>query len=528
MNHLRNSTSIYNIKYRNNNNNNISTSIKTNPITLVDNDSNKYKQHHQDSTSQINTSHIKNRHSDVSSNNNDYTVLYRKTLYHKKTTSSGDNDTKYCSNTSLPAYKERNLSANTSNSNLFNNQIKVQMRYSTSTHNPNNGTSNMIVHSVSTPTFLKRNNSNSITCSSSSVSKIKLEDFLLLKERFDDLHRRINTVSTPSDNDNGISQACFEWLIFYFASSLVDKYKTFFSSSLSSSMSNANPSLIILSANNLELFSIMLIYNISNNPLLLHTFNIILKSVLVLLRDNFLLILSHYLTLIKPPIESSANELYTLLKQRFLSNVFLSKSEREIVSIIKDNCSNIVAYIKIILNQYKTLNMQDYNNFAFIFNNISKMSNVDISKFFFDKVVTPINMNRSLLNNVNIKKKYFKTVDPPYLKYPLEKKYTLVLDLDETLFCFKFKSNDENSGTLFLRPGLFSFLKKLKVYYELVSFTSATKEYAEPILSNIESKEKYFDYKLYREHAVLIGKDFVKDISRIGREIIKDCYCTWR
>ena len=57
----------------NNNNNNISTSLKAKPITLVDNDSNSYKQHYRYSTSQI-TTHIKNEHSDDTSNNG-YTVL---------------------------------------------------------------------------------------------------------------------------------------------------------------------------------------------------------------------------------------------------------------------------------------------------------------------------------------------------------------------------------------------------------------------------------------------------------------------
>ena len=95
----------------------------------------------------------------------------------------------------------------------------------------------------------------------------------------------------------------------------------------------------------------------------------------------------------------------------------------------------------------------------------------------------------------------------------------MVLDLDETLINFKFNSANENSGTLFLRPGLIDFLSSVRKYYEVVSFTAGTKDYAEPILDSIETEEKFFDYRLYREHAVIIGKDFVKDISRIGRDM---------
>ena len=35
----------------------------------------------------------------------------------------------------------------------------------------------------------------------------------------------------------------------------------------------------------------------------------------------------------------------------------------------------------------------------------------------------------------------------------------------------------------------------------------------------IEKKEKYFSYRLYRKHAVLSGKNFVKDLSRLGRDL---------
>ena len=35
------------------------------------------------------------------------------------------------------------------------------------------------------------------------------------------------------------------------------------------------------------------------------------------------------------------------------------------------------------------------------------------------------------------------------------------------------------------------------------------------------NNRKLFDYNLYREHCVLVGKKFVKDISRIGRDMKK-------
>ena len=40
-------------------------------------------------------------------------------------------------------------------------------------------------------------------------------------------------------------------------------------------------------------------------------------------------------------------------------------------------------------------------------------------------------------------------------------------------------------------------------------------------MKQIEIKKKYFDYNLYREHLTFDGKQFIKDISKLGRDIKK-------
>ena len=112
-------------------------------------------------------------------------------------------------------------------------------------------------------------------------------------------------------------------------------------------------------------------------------------------------------------------------------------------------------------------------------------------------------------------------VKAPYLPNKSNKKFTLVLDLDETLIAFKADPNQENKGLLKFRPGLDYFLLKMKIFYEIVVFTSATQEYADPIENCIEQNEKYFDARLYRQHTIIYENDFVKDISRIGRDLNK-------
>ena len=107
------------------------------------------------------------------------------------------------------------------------------------------------------------------------------------------------------------------------------------------------------------------------------------------------------------------------------------------------------------------------------------------------------------------------------LKKKNSKKFSLVLDFDETLVYFKINTDMEKDGMLKLRPDVFTFLREVKKYYELILFSEATQNYIDLLLESFEDSEKFFDYKLYRQHTVIAAKDFVKDLTRIGRPL--DC-----
>ena len=59
----------------------------------------------------------------------------------------------------------------------------------------------------------------------------------------------------------------------------------------------------------------------------------------------------------------------------------------------------------------------------------------------------------------------------------IDKVYTLVLDLDETLIHFEIDEEidpaEEEPGYYLIRPGAINFLKELSQYYEIVVFTAA-------------------------------------------------------
>ena len=54
-----------------------------------------------------------------------------------------------------------------------------------------------------------------------------------------------------------------------------------------------------------------------------------------------------------------------------------------------------------------------------------------------------------------------------------------------------------------------------------MAFSSETKEFSDVILNEIEKNKKFFDFKLYKDHCTLYKNRFVKDITKLGRDIRK-------
>ena len=111
-------------------------------------------------------------------------------------------------------------------------------------------------------------------------------------------------------------------------------------------------------------------------------------------------------------------------------------------------------------------------------------------------------------------------------------KKTLVLDLDETLVHSRFtpfgcpsdlvikieEDNDFHDIHVLVRPHVEVFLEKMSKKYELVIFTASISNYANPLL-NLIDKMGYVPFRLFREHCTLINTAFVKDLTRLGRDL---------
>ena len=100
--------------------------------------------------------------------------------------------------------------------------------------------------------------------------------------------------------------------------------------------------------------------------------------------------------------------------------------------------------------------------------------------------------------------------------------YTLVLDMDETLIHFDQEKplvEGDLLSNVLKRPYLDKFLLALAPAYELVVFTSALQEYADPILDALDPLRTLFSYRLYRQHCVQKGPQFLKDLATLGRPL---------
>ncbi|EGG16552.1 dullard-like phosphatase domain containing protein [Cavenderia fasciculata] len=118
---------------------------------------------------------------------------------------------------------------------------------------------------------------------------------------------------------------------------------------------------------------------------------------------------------------------------------------------------------------------------------------------------------------------------PPHAKH-LNKK-TLVLDLDETLVHSSFKpvANPDfvvpveiegiiHQVFVVKRPHVDEFLRAVGEHFEIVVFTASLAKYADPVL-NLLDKYQVVHWRLFRESCHNHKGNYVKDLSRIGRDL---------
>ena len=102
-------------------------------------------------------------------------------------------------------------------------------------------------------------------------------------------------------------------------------------------------------------------------------------------------------------------------------------------------------------------------------------------------------------------------------------KRTLLFDLDETLaHCtnptISLFSSESSKANVMVRPRVFEVISELRTHFEIGIFTSATKEYADFIIKLFDPQNKLFDFRLYRNSCVDIGKGLVLKDLRVMKD----------
>ena len=373
-----------------------------------------------------------------------------------------------------------------------------------------------------------------------------IEYLFILENKLKDVLSKLNILQ-PCYNE------CFEWINFYFNSNLYNN--------LIKICKDSNNRKIMTYSIKIELLCYCLCYTVSYDKCL-NKVIILLKSIFEQIHFNFLVLVRFILHKSKMTYENYVwyEKLYNIVKNELSMNLTKDDlDEHHIIQIIYHNIKTIGNYFKIIIdNLYSETYHPNIKQYKFPFtlhgyNDKGKNKKEIISSFFFDafsfsdnytiedidrffnlflyKVTDP---NASYILSYRVKfpddentifiHNNYNNISKQNPLYFLPKmntklyKYTLVLDLDETLIFIK---KDTKKKVLILRPYLYEFLERMKFLYELILFSFGTPEYVDPIVNIIEKNEKYFEYRLYRQHASLNGNDYVKDLNKLGRDLKK-------
>ena len=427
-----------------------------------------------------------------------------------------------------------------------------------------NSNFNSITNLTNTNLNMNMKNNNNILSPKSLVSTnyINLEILYVLQEK-------LKLICENLKKSKNCSKASFEFINYYFNQNFSNEIINLLKSS-----SNQN---IIIKCIKIELLCNFLLYDISFEEEI-KEIEIILKTIFNLLYKNLLLTISFVISEYK----NKNNNIIVVLNKIVQDNVqkdelyedYKKIEESKYIQIIENNFNKIIDYYDMVIENIYLKRIDENNKISFndcINSNNPKILSrnkfeIVISNFFIEShkklsdymieslkkfFYSFLSMKESFYKSIKSKPKQntinndINTNNQIHFLLPKirEHKYTLILDLDETLIYsqinFNYKINHKHNynnqiilpkTTLILRPGLNEFLHDMKLLYELILFSTGTPEYVDPIVKKIEKDEKYFDYVLYRNHMTIDENgDNIKNLNLIGRNlnsviIIDDVY----
>ena len=334
------------------------------------------------------------------------------------------------------------------------------------------------------------------------TTTIRIEDLIVLEEKFSNILLNFKNISQ-------LKKFCLEWMTFYNYSTFFNVFENFFSDSQIKEKNIAHEYSV------LEFLSIIVLYEVlKDNKINQSTLNS-LNKLIYWVNQNFLIVCD-YIIFILPSFTKKSS---WVLK---LNLILEKKKEKNILNIphlelLKNGNNNITMLMKNILRLYTSNNNINANELLFYLSRSSRIYINTLNEFFKKKIHLEDNIEKQFLNGIS-KNKYNNNNKIPYLNKKKDKKklFTLVLDLDETIISYH-----KEKGKFIPRPGLNIFLTEISKIYEIIIFTSSTQNYADPILDIIDKNNIFFEKRLYRQHTLFINDTFIKDLSKLGRDLSK-------
>ena len=415
------------------------------------------------------------------------------------------------------------------------NNLKFVNNKNINNNENNNKSENEVYNKDSNISYTFFNESQSNILNNHNYNK-DLEILYNLGEKMRIIINRIN-------NFQECQNECYKYIEYYFNNKIYNKFDNYFF--------NENNKYNISCYIKKELICLYLCYDISFTSYFNQTL-LLLKAILNIFHLNYHILIYYIINLIKKNFNISElmKKIIILLDNDSSINQLKNEEINEyyVTSIIINNLNNINNYYKMIIDniygKYNIIKDENFkfpkcnNNYELIKTKINQYNIINIvSSFFYDAYIT--------INNydfLDLKKFYYLFLNKNYNNqiiinnrniYYLPKikncyKYSLVLDLDETLISFKKNATHSNlnkfinnlNTTIIIRPGLIEFLKNMKQFYELILFSSGTSDYVDPIIKLIEKNENFFEFVLYRQHISFneIGEYF-KNLNLLNRNI---------
>ena len=350
-------------------------------------------------------------------------------------------------------------------------------------------------------------------------SSILIEDLLILEEKLNDISNALNTTKVMQNE-------CFDFWNFYFNCSLNGSLEKIFNNLMD--FNNAKISIKYI------LISILICYDCSFDEDILNNVYSILKDLLNLNHKNLILIYEHILSKISTDnkdniwvaklltlVNSSKNNDFDYNYNFNEYNNAINEYSMTLIEKINFNTGIIIQNVRVLLKNYKIPKVEYLTS---LFKKINEKTYEDINTFYQQFILRVENYSGSILASVIFKQNpnfNFNSETSPYIHSVNKKKYTLILDLGETLVHFKVNPENDGEGILKVRPWVTEFLNEVVKYYELIIFTGATEDYANLLIDAIDENKSYFEHRLYRQHMIILDNEFVKDLTRIGRPLDK-------